>query len=72
VVMPGMNGRELFGRLRERHPDLRVVYMSGYTEDVITHRGVLDEGIAFVQKPFSAKALASEIRKALESDPPPE
>jgi PAS domain S-box-containing protein len=66
VVMPGMNGKELFDRLSARYPDMRVLYMSGYTEDVIVHRGVVDEGVNFIQKPFSVNALATKIREVLE------
>jgi DNA-binding response OmpR family regulator len=68
VVMPGMNGRELFRELRAFFPDLAVLYMSGYTEDIITHRGVLDEGIPFIQKPFSVHSLTTRIRAALEEE----
>ena len=67
VVMPGMNGRELSARLRERHPEIKVLFMSGYTADVIAHRGVLDEGVRFIQKPFSKKDLAAKVREVLET-----
>ena len=66
VVMPGLNGRELFEIAVKRHPDIKVLYMSGYTENVIAHRGVLDEGILFIQKPFTAQGLALRVREALE------
>ncbi|MBI4774164.1 MAG: response regulator [Deltaproteobacteria bacterium] len=68
VVMPGMNGRELYNRCVEKHPDLKVLYMSGYTDNVIAHRGVLEEGVHFIQKPFSVQTLASKVREALERD----
>jgi CheY-like chemotaxis protein len=65
VVMPGMNGRALVERVHAQYPDLRVLYMSGYTADVIAHRGVLDEGVNFIQKPFSMRDLGGKIRDAL-------
>jgi len=67
VVMPGMNGRDLADRLSARCPALKHLFMSGYTANVIIHRGVLDEGVFFIQKPFSVKELAVKVRKAIES-----
>jgi PAS domain S-box-containing protein len=66
VVMPEMNGRDLFAKAAERHPGLKVLYMSGYTDDVIAHRGVLDQGVAFIQKPFSVKDLVAKVRETLD------
>jgi two-component system cell cycle sensor histidine kinase/response regulator CckA len=66
VVMPGGSGPELTGRLVEQHPALKVIYMSGYTEDAIVHHGVLDPGIAFIHKPFTSETLARKIRDALD------
>jgi len=66
VVMPGMNGRDLFASAAEHHPGLKVLYMSGYTDNVIAHRGVLDESVAFIQKPFTVNALAAKVREVLE------
>lgn len=66
VVMPGMNGRELSGRMRTVRPDLRTLFMSGYTADVIALNGVLDEGVNFIQKPFSLDELASKVRAELD------
>jgi PAS domain S-box-containing protein len=66
VVMPGMNGRDLAAKLLSRHPDLRVLFMSGYTANVIAHQGVLEEGVHFLQKPFSRKELAAKVREALD------
>jgi PAS domain S-box-containing protein len=68
VVMPEMNGRELADRLIAVRPSLRHLFMSGYTADVIAHRGVLDEGVNFIQKPFSFKDLAVKIRTVLDRD----
>lgn len=66
VVMPVMNGRDLYTRAAEIRPDLKVLYMSGYTGDVIAHRGVLEQGIHFIRKPFSVFSLGSKVREALE------
>jgi len=65
VVMPGTSGPELTGRLRERCPSLKVVYMSGYTEDTIVHHGVLNPGIAFLHKPFTAESLSRKLQEVL-------
>jgi len=65
VVMPQMNGEELARRLREIRPNLRCLFMSGYTADVIAHRGTLDKGVHFIQKPFTLNGLAVKVRKAL-------
>jgi len=66
VVMPGMNGRDLSDRITAHYPELKVLYMSGYSESVIAHRGVLEAGVHFIQKPFSLKDLTSGVRKALD------
>lgn len=68
VVLPGLNGRELAGRLRSRYPRMGCLFMSGYTANVIAHRGILDEGVHFVAKPFSREELAARVREALEAD----
>lgn len=65
VVMPGMNGRELFETLLEDRPGLKVLYMSGYTYDVIADRGVLEEGVQLIQKPFSVRELTRRVREVL-------
>ena len=63
-----MNGKELFDEASRKYKNLKVLYMSGYTYDVIAHRGVLDEGIAFIQKPFTVQALGAKVREVLGSD----
>ncbi|HEX4346180.1 MAG TPA: PAS domain S-box protein [Vicinamibacterales bacterium] len=66
VVMPGASGPELTRQLVEKRPALKVIYMSGYTEETIVHHGVLNPGIAFLNKPFSSEALGMKIREVLE------
>ncbi|MCF8109672.1 MAG: transporter substrate-binding domain-containing protein [Desulfohalobiaceae bacterium] len=66
VVMPEMNGRDLAEKLQTDYPKLKVLFMSGYTANVIAHRGVLDAGVHFMQKPFSSRELAVKAREALE------
>ena len=65
VIMPEMNGRDLAGKLQSWYPDLKVLYMSGYTANVIAHHGVLDEGVCFLQKPFSKKEMAIKLRESM-------
>lgn len=67
VVMPEMTGRDLEKRLVPLFPNLRTLFMSGYTANVIAHRGVLDEGVFFLPKPFSERELAIKVRAALDS-----
>ncbi|MBW1719693.1 MAG: response regulator [Deltaproteobacteria bacterium] len=66
VVMPKMDGKALFDQISGYNPDVKVLYMSGYTNDVIAHRGVLDEGMNFIQKPCSVQALAAKVREVLD------
>jgi PAS domain S-box-containing protein len=66
VVMPEMNGRDLAGQLSSRRPKIKHLFMSGYTADVIAHHGVLEEGVKFIQKPFSVTDLAVKVREALD------
>jgi PAS domain S-box-containing protein len=72
VVMPGMNGRELAQQLLASRPDTRVLYMSGYTENVIGHNGTLDAGVNLLQKPFTLPALKTRVREALDKPLPQE
>ena len=66
VVMPGMNGRELAKQLGAIRPNLKCLYMSGYTADVIAHRGILGEGLNFIQKPFLSYEIAVKVRQVLD------
>jgi CheY-like chemotaxis protein len=66
VIMPEMKGSELAQRLRQLRPGLRVLFASGYSEDVIAHHGVLDPGVDFLQKPYSIEGLARRVREALD------
>ncbi|BBO84167.1 PAS domain-containing sensor histidine kinase [Desulfosarcina ovata] len=66
VVMPELNGRELAERLKVLSPGIKCLFMSGYTANVIAHHGVLDEGVTFIQKPFSKKDLAIKVREAMD------
>jgi two-component system cell cycle sensor histidine kinase/response regulator CckA len=66
VVMPGINGRQLFDQASVLYPHAKALYMSGYTRDVIAHRGVIDAGVNFIQKPFSVKLLATRVREVLD------
>jgi CheY-like chemotaxis protein len=66
VVMPGMSGKDLAEQLVKIRPDIRTLYMSGYTANVIAHHGVLDEGVHFIEKPFSMKTLGQTIREVLD------
>jgi len=67
IVMPAMNGRELAEALRISKPGLRVIFMSGYTDDEIVRRGLHDPNVSFLPKPFTAESLSREVRKALDS-----
>jgi len=67
VVMPGMNGNQVAGILTANAPDIPVLFMSGHTEDVVLHKGIIDHGIAFIQKPFSAESLSHKVREILDS-----
>ncbi len=69
VVMPGMSGQELLTRLSPQHPETKVLYVSGYTDDAVVLRSVLSASVAFLQKPFTREALARNIRAVLAGAP---
>ncbi len=71
VIMPGMNGRELAQRICEIRPNVKVLYMSGYTENVIGHNGMLDAGVRLLQKPFTLRDLKTKVREVLDATPTP-
>jgi two-component system cell cycle sensor histidine kinase/response regulator CckA len=70
MVMPGMSGPELAASLLERHPTLKVLYMSGYTEYAVLNQGVLERIQSFIWKPFSNTALVKRVREVLDGQPP--
>jgi DNA-binding NtrC family response regulator len=65
VIMPKMNGQELADAVKMSRPELQVIFMSGYTDDVIAHHGVLDEGVNFIQKPITLSRLSKRLREVL-------
>ena len=69
MVMPGLGGREFAGRLQEHRRGVRVIYMSGYTEDAVTRQSLLEPGAAFIEKPFSPDALTRKLRLVLDASP---
>jgi CheY-like chemotaxis protein len=70
VVLPNMDGRSLFNKLSESRPALKVLYMSGYTDNAIVHHGVLDSQVCFLQKPFTIGSLGGKVREALSRQSP--
>ncbi|MGA2502032.1 MAG: response regulator [Tepidisphaeraceae bacterium] len=71
VIMPGMNGRQLYERLAAMKPDLKVLFMSGYTENVIAEHGILDAGVNFIQKPYGIDEFARKVHAILSAPPAP-
>jgi len=68
VVMPGMNGRDLAEKMKTIFPNLKRLFMSGYTANVIASKGVLEKDVNFIQKPFTKKELDASVRKALDRE----
>ena len=66
--MPDMNGQDLLKKLLTIYPNLKSLFMSGYTANVIAHHGVLDEGVNYIQKPFSRLGLSVKLREVLDDD----
>ena len=64
--MPGTSGRELAEQIQALRPEIAILYMSGYTDDAVIRRGVLEAGMAFIQKPFGAENLARRVREVLD------
>ena len=69
VVMPGMSGSELVGRLQFLRPEIKVLFMSGYADRAIVHHGIIEAEMSFLQKPFTPTLLAQKVREVLESPP---
>jgi two-component system cell cycle sensor histidine kinase/response regulator CckA len=70
ILMPGMNGPVLAQRVRDRRPDIRVVYMSGHTEDSVAQSGLIEPGALLISKPFTHESLDRKLREALGPRPP--
>ncbi|MBW1999291.1 MAG: response regulator, partial [Deltaproteobacteria bacterium] len=68
VIMPGVSGKDLGERIRSQRTELKVLYMSGYTDNTISHHGVLEAGLSFIQKPFTPQALARRVREVLDEE----
>lgn len=71
VIMPGMNGKEAYSRISERYPATPVIFMSGYTSDIILHKGIVDMDINFIHKPISKQLLLQKVREVLDGNPQP-
>ena len=66
VIMPDSNGKELYKQIADIRPDIRVLYMSGYTDDALARHGIVDSRVNFIEKPFSVKFLAAKVRTVLD------
>ncbi len=67
VILPGMTGKDLVSRLKSERPNIKVLYTSGYPDNSIVHHGILDRGVAFLQKPFTVKSMVNKVREVLDS-----
>src|SRR5207248_6723465 len=67
VVLPRLGGREVAERLAVMHPELKVLFLSGYTDDAVVRHGILEAQVAFLQKPFSTASLARKVREVLDN-----
>jgi YesN/AraC family two-component response regulator len=67
VVMPGMGGKALVSQLKATRPSIKVLYVSGYTDNAIVHHGILDSDVDFLQKPFTVDNLARKVREVINS-----
>ena len=65
VIKPSMNGKELYNRLKQKRPDLKVLFISGYTDNVIGHHGIPDNNVAFLEKPFTISGLSQKVREVI-------
>ena len=68
VIMPGMSGSELAKALKPLYPEIKILYMSGYTDEAIVRHGVLEKGVNYIQKPFTLEGLARKVREVLDLD----
>jgi FixJ family two-component response regulator len=68
--MPGLGGHELADRLAALHPEMKVLYISGYTDEALVHHGAMEPDVFLLQKPFSPEALAQKVREVLDTPPP--
>ncbi len=71
VIMPQMSGKQLCDQIKSQLPQTKVLLMSGYTDDALAHHGVLDEGLSFLEKPFSPSGLARKVREVLDAKDAP-
>jgi two-component system cell cycle sensor histidine kinase/response regulator CckA len=71
VVMPGLSGPDLVNRIREKSPDIRVIFISGYTDNVVLRHGILEGEVDFLEKPYTIERLARKIREVLNRSPAP-
>jgi DNA-binding NtrC family response regulator len=71
VVMPGISGPQLTDQLINLHPKMKVLYMSGYTDNAVFHHGVLEKGVNYIQKPFTIDGLMKKMREVLDKNSSP-